>query len=59
MREAEAVLMAQPLFSKRTLIDEPSGLRETSTLMASPQLGFSSMADSGMWSSLAAPRGER
>ena len=57
--EAEAVLIAQPWASKRTAWMRPSGARWTSTLMESPQVGFSWALAWGMWSRRAAPRGRR
>jgi len=57
--DADAVLMAQPLPSNRMRSSLPLSSTTTSSLMESPQVGFSCAMALGTWSSRAAPRGER
>ena len=57
MREAEAVLMAQPFPSNRTFSPASSLSTTTSSFMESPQVGFSWAMAWGMWSRGVLPRG--
>jgi hypothetical protein len=59
MMDAEAMLMAHPFPSKSISSTIPSSFTRASSLIASPQVGFSWTAVSGTWSSFAALRGLR